>query len=141
MTESATERTRAIVEGYFDAISTVESGGIERALDFMTEDVVWENPASIKQGGIFNGREAVRTLLTGAIGEVYEPHSLRNLGRTTLVEGNRAVTIYDISAVTKRGRDYRQHFAIEFGVTPEGKIRFIRENFDTLLFQNVVYGD
>jgi ketosteroid isomerase-like protein len=141
MTERTTERTRAIVEGYFDAISTVEDGGIDRALAFMTEDVVWQNPASIKQSGIFNGRQAVRELLSGAIGEVYVPHSLRNLGRSTLVEGNRAVTLYDISATTRRGRDYRQHFAIEFEVTPDGKISFIRENFDTLLFQNVIYGD
>jgi ketosteroid isomerase-like protein len=88
MTERTTERTRAIVEGYFDAISTVEDGGIDRALAFMTEDVVWQNPASIKQSGIFNGRQAVRELLSGAIGEVYVPHSLRNLGRSTLVEGN-----------------------------------------------------
>ncbi len=135
-----TEKTRAIVEGYFDAIMSVDINGIEAALDFMTEDVVWENPASIKQGGLFHGKAAVRKLLTEAIGEVYEPRSMRNLGRRSIAEGNRAVTIYDTSARTTKGRDYRQHFAIEFEVDAAGKIKFIRENFDTLLFETVVYG-
>ena len=140
MTDASTETTRQIVEDYFDAILSVETKGIEQALVFMTEDIVWQNPASIKQGGIFRGKAAVRKLLTEAIGEVYEPNSMRNMGRSTLVEGNRAVTIYDTSATTKRGRNYQQHFAIEFEVNADGKINFIRENFDTLLFETVVYG-
>jgi ketosteroid isomerase-like protein len=66
---------------------------------------------------------------------------MKQFGRKTICEGNRAVCVFDTTAMTKRGREYRQHFAIEFEVNDEGKLSFIRENFDTLLFHNIVYGD
>lgn len=139
MTES-NEDVRRIVEGYFDAIAGVDNDAIERALKFMSDDVVWINPASIDPITVHKGREAVRELLVGAIASIYEPGSLQNLKRETIVEGNRAVTLYDTRATTTRGRNYENHFAIEFEVN-DGKITLIRENFDSLLFQTVAFGD
>jgi ketosteroid isomerase-like protein len=135
------ERVRSIVEGYFDAIAGVDDAAIARALDCMSDDVVWINPASIDPVTVHKGKDAVRALLTSAIADVYEPNSLKSLKRETLVEGNRAVTLYDTQATTTAGRDYRNHFAIEFEVDDDGKLSYIRENFDSLLFHTVVYGD
>lgn len=135
------EVTRNAVLGYFEVISKVNNQGIEESLAFMTDDVVWENPKSIKSGGIFKGKNAIREMLVGAINEVYEPNSMQQFNRKTIVEGAHAVCIFDTTAMTKRGRPYSQHFAIEFEVNAQGKISLIRENFDTLMFHNVVFAD
>lgn len=135
------ERVRAVVEGYFDAIAGVDESAIEGALEYMSDDVVWINPASIEPVTVHRGRDAVSELLMSAIGATYEPGSLRSLKRETLVEGNRAVTLYDTQATTTRGRDYRNHFAIEFEVNEDGKLLYIRENFDSQLYQSVVFDD
>ncbi len=134
-----TEEVRAVVEGYFDAIQGVDEAAIDRALEFMADDVVWINPNAIKQEGKYVGKLEIRQLLMSAIPEVYEPGSFENLGRRTLVEGETAVTLYDARSRTAAGQVYEQHYVIEFEVRGD-KITYVRENFDTLLFHNLIYG-
>jgi ketosteroid isomerase-like protein len=136
---ASAEEVRATVHRYLDGIRSVDQAGIERALETMTDDVVWTNPDSIPQRGRYEGKQAVRELLESAIAEVYEPQSQEKLELTTIVEGNRAVALYDVRSRTTAGREYANHFALEF-VVRDGLHAEIRENFDTLLFMNVVYG-
>jgi ketosteroid isomerase-like protein len=133
------DEVRAIVNEYLDVIRSVDLPGIERALDTMTDDVVWTNPGAIPQRGRYEGKDAVRKLLEWAVPAVYEPKSQEKVGLVIVVEGDHAVALYDTRSRTTTGRVYENHFALEF-VVRDGKISEIRENFDTLEFVNVVYG-
>jgi uncharacterized protein len=133
------EATRDVVIRYLDGIRSVDQAGIERALDLMADDVVWINPDSVPQRGRYEGKAAVRALLESAVSEVYEPQSQRKLELVTVVEGARAVALYDVVSRTTGGQEYSNHFALEF-VVRDGRLAEIRENFDTLRFVDVVYG-
>jgi ketosteroid isomerase-like protein len=135
------DESRRAIERYLEAIKGVHQDSIDRALDTMTDDVVWINPRALPKGqsGCHEGKPAVRTLLEGAIPEVYEPDSLRVENSETIVDGDRGVTVYDTVARTTTGATYEQHFVFEFRVR-DGKLSLIRENFDTLHYMNIVYG-
>jgi ketosteroid isomerase-like protein len=88
-----------VIRGF---VESIVKGDVEKALSFLTEDVIWVQPE-----GTFKGKEEVKRLLSWLPNSFwYSQLKVRDDGAGMLVKGNRAMYEHVIYGVSAHSRTY-----------------------------------
>jgi len=123
-----TDATRQLVQQFLAARSANDAATISSLL---TDDAVWQPPASMKLGP-FHGRDKVTAALTGgAVGKFLDVATINRDVHHLVVEGDTAVALQRLSAKTVKGEDYVNEYAWVYRCV-DGKIARLDEYADSL---------
>ena len=120
--------TRSLVEAFLAARAAGDAHAIAAVL---ADDAVWNMPASLRPSP-FVGRDVVADALAGgATGNMFDPATIRREVHKMVVEGDTAVVLQRLQAVTRRGKDYSNEYCWVY-TCRDGKIARLDEYADTL---------
>ena len=123
-----TAATRSLVQEFL----TVRAAGDADAIAaLLTDDAVWAMPSSLRPDP-FSGRDAVAKALAGGVsGTMFDPATIRRDVHKMIVEGDTAVVLQRLQAVTRQGKDYGNEYCWVY-TCRDGKIARLDEHADTL---------
>lgn len=122
----------ALIERVFPAMFANDADALAELLH---PDVEWHVPPFVgERFGSLAGREAVLGFLCSAGDEFYQPGSSSLAVDVQAVEGDRAVVLGRIRAITAKGAPYENRYAFGFRFE-DGRIREVWELLDSLHFQ------
>src|SRR5690606_18909381 len=136
------EQNRAVVQRYFD---TVSSGTRETVVAAITEcfdpDVKWQLPASLPNGGLYEGRDAAIAMIVHPKGlSNFELGSMRHELDEFICDESHVVVPFRLTARTARGEDYENQYVMIFTLR-DGKVVHVMNLCDTLYLSQKFYGD
>jgi hypothetical protein len=134
-----TTETRAVVEGFLDALSRVD---LDALLDAMADDVRWEVMGAdfMPHGDVYEGKQAFQTGLLADAQELYDMSTFKLDATLVAVEGADAAVEWVVEAKTSGGRDYRNRYSVICTVA-NGHIQSVREYTDTRYAERLLLGD
>ncbi|WP_353648733.1 nuclear transport factor 2 family protein [Nakamurella sp. A5-74] len=134
---SVTADTASTLQGYLDALV---SGDLDRIGAFFAPDATWQIHGTMPLCGIYRGSEEIMTLLSGALGGLFEPGTQAFTFGAVVADGETAALEWNVtgtgSATHRRyDNDYCGIFVIR-----NKRIHAVREYFDTDHVREVLYG-
>ncbi len=124
----ATAATRETVQNF---VAAWIGGDIDRLQELLADDVVWYLARSI--GEPIDGRnEVARGLAGGAAGRFVKLDTVQRTIRHLIIDGNHAIALVQLSAITHGGEQYLNDYAWHY-LVEGGRIVRIDEYADTLL--------
>jgi len=102
------------------------------------DDATWWIPESSPIGGTHVGRGAILAMLDRAFA-LYDPRSLKVEVLELFGEGEHACARFQVDSLTAKGRPWQGDYLALFRVV-DGRIRSVREYFDTQRLIPVVFG-
>lgn len=134
MHEALTERNRALIDRYFEMMST----GDPEIGSLIAEDARWLVPQSSPVGRLHEGKAAVLALMGSGVG-LYDPDVPMQIDRTaTAATDDHVFVEMTITGQSKQGEPYKNHYVMVFQVR-DGLIAEVREHLDTLYAQRVLF--
>lgn len=134
MNEALTERNRALIDRYFEMMST----GDPEIGSLLAEDARWLAPQSSPIGRLHEGKAAVLELMGSGVG-LYNPNVPMHIDRTaTAATDDHVFVEMTITGQSKQGEPYKNQYVMVFQVR-EGLIVEVREHLDTLYAQRVLF--
>ena len=131
---SDAEASKAVVRGYFER----GRAGDPKLGELFADDATWWIPPGSPMGGTYRGRAAVLEMLGRAFA-LYDVATMKLELPLLVAEGAHVCALFQVDSRTARGThhvcDYLAVFEIE-----RGKIRSVREFFDTQRVREVVFG-
>ena len=131
---SAAEASKAVVRSYFER----GVSGDPKLGELFAEDATWWIPPGSPMGGTYRGRAAVLEMLGRAFA-LYDVSTMKLALPLLVAEGPHVCALFQVDSRTARGThhvcDYLAVFEVE-----RGKIRSVREFFDTQRVREVVFG-
>ena len=123
-----TEATRALIQRFVDARADNDAATLA---ELLTDDAVWQAPASANIGP-FIGRDAVVNALTGgAAGAILDVSTIKRDVRSLIADGDRAVVQQRLTATARNGNDYANEYCWVY-TCRDGKVHLLEEYADTL---------
>jgi ketosteroid isomerase-like protein len=123
-----------VVRSYFER----GKAGDPKLGELFTDDVSWWIPPGSPMGGTYRGREAVLEMLRRAFA-LYDVPTMKLELPILFGEGPHVCVLFHVDSRTTRGThhvcDYLALFEVE-----RGRIRSVREFFDTQRVREVVFG-
>ena len=123
-----------VVRSYFERAQA----GDPKLGELFTDDVSWWIPPGSPMGGTYRGREAVLEMLGRAFA-LYDVPTMKLELPLLFGEGPHVCVLFHVDSWTTRGThhvcDYLALFEVE-----RGRIRSVREFFDTHRVREVVFG-
>ena len=131
---SSIETHKALVREYFQRMSQ----GDPDVPSMLTEDVTWWVPQSSPLAGLYEGKEAVLTMMGGGV-DLYDAETPMQIEIEQLVaEGDTVCAQTVITAKTAAGEAYRNQYHFVFRVR-DGRICAVKEYVDTLYAQRMLF--
>ena len=131
---SDAEESKAAVRAYFDRALA----GDPTLPELLADDVVWWVPPGSPLAGTHQGRAAVLAMLAKAFA-LYDVPTMKLELPLLFAEGPHVCVLFRLAARTAKGAphaaDYLAYFRVE-----DGRIREVREFFDTHTVRKVVFG-
>jgi ketosteroid isomerase-like protein len=122
-----TEQTKALID---DLYATLGRGDRNHLMEILSEDVVWQMPASVPDG-VLHGRErVVRELGTETVRRLFQKGTFRLKIHNIYADGDTAIVQTNAHAITKEDKVYDMEYAWIYSCR-DGKITYIREYLDT----------
>jgi ketosteroid isomerase-like protein len=122
-----TEQTKALID---DLYATLGRGDHNHLKKILSEDVVWQMPASVPDG-VLHGRErVVRELGTETVRRLFQRGTFRLQIHNIFADGNTAIVQTATRAITKDDKVYEMEYAWIY-TCRDGQITYIREYLDT----------
>jgi ketosteroid isomerase-like protein len=126
--DEQTPRTRALIEQFVDAWFARDA---DRLVPLLSEDAVWNPPASIS-GPVADRNRIAQALAGGAAGQYVRLDTLSRTVRRMVVEGPNATVLVHLEAETLTGEHYVNEYTWCFGCE-DNMVKEIIEYADTLL--------
>jgi ketosteroid isomerase-like protein len=131
---STAEASKQVVRSYFER----GMAGDPSLGELFSDDACWWVPPGSPMGGTYRGRAAVLEMLGRAFA-LYDVPTMKLDLPLMIAEGGQVCVLFHVDARTARGThhvcDYLALFEVE-----RGKIRSVREFFDTQRVREVVFG-
>lgn len=122
-----TEQTKALID---DLYATLGRGDRNHLMEILSEDVVWQMPASVPDG-VLHGRErVVRELGTETVRRLFQKGTFRLKIHNVYADGNTAIVQTATRAITRDDKVYEMEYAWIY-TCRDGQITYIREYLDT----------
>jgi len=131
---SDAEASKAVVRSYFERAQA----GDPKLGELFADDVSWWIPAGSPMGGTYRGREAVLAMLGRAFG-LYDVPTMKLELPILFGEGPHVCVLFRVDSRTARGTHHQCDYLALFEVE-RGRIRSVREFFDTHRVREVVFG-
>lgn len=129
---------KAVIERYLDALLV---GDIATIRDCFAADAVWSMHGDLPMAGPWRGRDRiVDDFLTGLAATLYEPGSQTFEFPTLIAEGDTVALEWKVTARSAAGANYENDYCGIF-VVEDGKIRAVREYFDTRQAARILFPD
>lgn len=133
------EENRQVVTEYFATVGSGEAGAVQAAVERFGDDVVWHLPASLPNGGSYEGKTAVLEMLNAEEGmALYQPGSMRVRAEAMIADEHFVVVPLVLEAVTRHGEAYENRYVFVYRIE-EGRIAEVWENLDTLYLDRMIY--
>ena len=123
-----TEETRALVQRYLDARSANDA---DTVASLLSEDAVWQPPASAGMGPFVGREECVKALTGGAAGRILDLSTMQRTIHKLIVDGDMAVAPQRLSAMALSGNEYVNEYCWVY-TCKDGQITRLDEYADTL---------
>jgi len=128
------DASKALVRSYFER----GKAGDPNLGELFADDATWWIPPGSPMGGTYRGRAAVLEMLGRAFA-LYDTSTMKLELPLLVAEGPHVCALFHVDSRTARGThhvcDYLAVFEVE-----RGKIRSVREFFDTQRVREVVFG-
>jgi ketosteroid isomerase-like protein len=128
------EDGKAVVRAYFERAMA----GDPNLSELFTDDVSWWVPPGSPLGGTHRGKAAVLEMLSRAFA-LYDVPTMKLDLELLMAEGNLVCVLFHLESRTTRGTQHAADYLALFE-TERGRIRSVREFFDTHTVRKVVFG-
>ena len=130
----STEANKELVRSYFAR----GAAGDPKLGELFADDATWWIPESSPIGGTHRGRAAILEMLGRAFA-LYDVATMKLELPLLVAEGSHVCALFRVDARTARGTHHACDYLALFEVE-RGKIRSVREFFDTHRVREVVFG-
>ncbi|MCM2412312.1 nuclear transport factor 2 family protein [Streptomyces sp. RKAG290] len=134
-TATATATAREVVFDYMDALAW---GDLDRLRSFFDPEATWTLAGDLAVSGTWTGPDEIFGTFVAAMVARLVPESVEFEFVGLIAEGERVLAEWKTRALARSGGRYDQHCLAVFTVR-NGRIATVREHFDTLHAQTVVF--
>ena len=121
-----TEDNKRVVRGYFDSVASADG----KALDWLSDDVVWWVPQGSSLRGTHRGKAAVVELMERGVGAYSTEVPMEIEVRRLVAEDDWVCAQVEIRAAARNGAPYVNQYHFAFRVR-DGRIAEVNEYVDT----------
>ena len=133
--QEVTATSKAVVLDYMDALTR---GDFDALRGFFTPESTWTLTGELPLSGTWTGPDEILGEFVPAMVARLVPESMEFEFDGVLAEGERVLAEWNTRGLARSGGRYDQHCLAVFTVR-NGRIASVREYFDTLHAQNVVF--
>ncbi|OIV36283.1 limonene-1,2-epoxide hydrolase [Mangrovactinospora gilvigrisea] len=134
-TAALTEQSKAVVLNYMETLTT---GDFDALRGFFAADTTWTLAGDLPVSGTWTGPEEILDVFVPKVAAKLVPESMELEFHGVIAEGERVLAEWDTRGTTLDGRAYQQHCLAVFTVR-DGRIAAVREHFDTLHAQQILF--
>ncbi|MEU1369251.1 nuclear transport factor 2 family protein [Streptomyces sp. NPDC005803] len=131
-----TPTPKDVVLDYMDALAS--GSDEERLRSFFDADVTWTLAGDLPVSGTWTGPDEIFGSFVAQMVARLVPESMEIECEGVIAEGERVLAEWNTRGLTRKGARYDQHCLAVFTVRG-GRIASVREHFDTLHAQTVVF--
>jgi ketosteroid isomerase-like protein len=128
------DESKEVVRAYFERALA----GDPNLPELLTDDVSWWVPPGSPMGGTYRGKESVLEMLGRAFA-LYDVPTMKIELPLLIAEGPHVCVLFRLESRTTRGTQHASDYLALFEIE-RGRIRSVREFFDTQRVREVVFG-